>query len=100
MTEREKEHIRAVLAYSNGNLPQACLHWSNILIKNPLGRLYLCTASNNICCVSDVQAIKFAMLGYLAQGEMMRLRDMMASVVVHWNEDMPLCPYVLALYVI
>ena len=29
----------------------------------------------------------------------MRLRDMMASVVVHWNEDMPLCPYVLALYV-
>ena len=61
MTEREREHIRAALAYSKGNLPQACLHWSNILIKNPLGKaeavhsLFICLClrctGNQVCNV-------------------------------------------------
>ena len=37
LTQREREHIRAVVTQSKGNLPLACQYWTDILIKYPLG---------------------------------------------------------------
>ena len=39
ITDREKAHIRATLAYASGNLPQATEEWASILVEYPHGGL-------------------------------------------------------------
>ena len=37
ITDREKAHIRAVMAYASGNIPGAVDEWMSILISHPRG---------------------------------------------------------------
>ena len=100
VTEREREHIRAALAFSKGSLPQACLHWSNIIVKYPLGRYcvwFLLTTIRHFSLITDAHAIKWLFDAGITLGEYDKMRDVLSSVVVHWNSSMVLYPYILAL---
>ncbi len=44
LTEREKNHVKAIEYLHNGNCDKACIEWENILVENP----------------TDMMAIKFS----------------------------------------
>ena len=59
LTQREREHIRAVVTQSKGNLPLACQYWTDILIKYPLGMCICLSVCLSIClsvCLSVCQS--------------------------------------------
>ena len=37
ITERERGHVRAFLAYASGNLPKAVEEWATVLLNYPHG---------------------------------------------------------------
>lgn len=42
ITEREKAHVKAFLAYGSGDLPQATEDWATLLVDYPHGRWAVC----------------------------------------------------------
>ena len=80
MTERERRHVQALLAYSEGDLPGATCHWANILLYHP----------------RDLLAVRLLFGSYIRLGEFERMRNALAGVLPHWDKDMPSYPFLLA----
>ena len=81
LTEREKRHVQALLAYAEGDLPRATGHWADILITHP----------------RDLLAIHVAFVSFKMLGEFARGRDVLASLLPHWERHSQIYPYLLAL---
>ena len=82
LTERERRHVWALLAYAEGDLPRATCLWADILIRYP----------------RDLLAIHVVFVSCKMLGEFSRGRDVLASLLPHWEkESEPVYPYLLAL---
>ena len=81
LTERERRHVQALLAYAEGDLPRATEHWVDILIRHPL----------------DIQAIRVFFVSCVMLGEFEKMRNSLSGVLPHWSRDAPAYPFVLGL---
>ena len=81
VTERERRHVQALLAYAEGDLPLATCHWADILIKHPRDLL-----------ATYLVFVSYKMLGWFERG-----RDVLASLLPHWSTTEPVYPYLLAM---
>ena len=81
LTEREERHVKALLAYAEGQLPAAIDQWAAILVKHPRDLL-----------ATHVMFVSCKMLGRFTRG-----RDVLAAILPHWEKTDPLFPYLLAL---
>ena len=81
VTERERRHVQALLAYAEGDLPLATCHWADILIKHP----------------RDLIAVKMLFVSCITLGDFEKMRNVMASILPHWSKDMPSYPFLLGL---
>eukprot|EP00731_Ephydatia_muelleri_P026049 Em0018g149a len=81
-TDREKAHIRAVIAYAHRNIPGAVDEWMDILIHHP----------------RDILAIHLLFVCCIAIGELEKMRDSLARVQPWWTEDMALYPHIFSFY--
>ena len=81
LTERERSHVQALLAYSEGDLPKAICHWAHILITYP----------------RDLVAIRILFVSCIMIGEFERMRNTLAGILPHWNKDMAAYPFILGL---
>ena len=77
MNSREKLHVEAINHLLNGNLPEACEYWENILIEHP----------------TDIMALKFAHDTYFYLGYQSQMRDSVARVLPFWKSSQPLFNY-------
>ncbi|XP_064482094.1 tetratricopeptide repeat protein 38-like [Ornithodoros turicata] len=77
LTEREKDHIRAVHELSQGHISKATVIWENLLINHP----------------TDLLALKFAHDAYFYLGQQRQIRDSIARVLPRWNSSAPLYGY-------
>ena len=126
LTPREHAYIRAVVAYASGSLPKANDEFCNMLIDYPLGIIKQFLVVNDTLCplqklilspiiyshilgvaknydviiiiyLVDAIALRIALISLSFVGQFERMRDMLASSLVHWSEGMPLYPYILGL---
>ena len=81
LTERERRHVQALLAFSEGDLPRATHHWAHILIHHP----------------RDLLAVKLLFGSCIHLGEFEKMRNSLAGVMPHWSQDMQSYPFLLAL---
>jgi hypothetical protein len=77
MNSREKLHVDAIKHLLNGNLPEACESWENILTEHP----------------TDIMALKFAHDTYFYLGYQSQMRDSVARVLPFWKSSQPLYNY-------
>ena len=113
LTPREHAYIRAVLAYASGSLSKANDEFINMLVDYPLGKFTTSLLirsgslemklgnhrSHNNYNIPPIDAIalRIALISLSFLGHFERMRDMFASSLIHWSEDMQLYPYVLGL---
>ena len=81
ITERERGHVRALLAYASGDLPRATEEWASLLMQFP----------------RDLMAIHVLFVSYKMLGEFTKLRDFLARLLPHWSTDSPPHPFLLGL---
>ena len=81
LTEREKRHVQALLAYAEGDLPRATGHWADILITHP----------------RDLLAIRILFVSCIMIGEFEKMRNVLAGALPHWNKEMACYPFILGL---
>lgn len=81
LTEREIQHVEALLAYAEGHLPTAIDYWANILIRYP----------------RDLIAVRILFVSCIMIGQFEKMRNTLSSVLPHWNKDMPSYPFILGL---
>ena len=105
LTPREHAYIRAALEFSKGELLYGTEELRNMLIDYPLGKiiqtpppslslsLFLSLLNNNH---ADALAMRINVGLYITLGEYERMRDMMASALVSWTEDMSMYPFILS----
>jgi tetratricopeptide (TPR) repeat protein len=79
---REKKHLAAVRAWSEGRSPDATLAWEAILTDWP----------------TDALALRFGQDAYLFLGRSLSIRDSVARVLPAWDPDNPLTSFVLGAY--
>ncbi|XP_041361213.1 tetratricopeptide repeat protein 38-like [Gigantopelta aegis] len=82
VTEREKNHVKAVKLWADGFSDAACQVWEDILVDCPL----------------DILALKFSYDSYIYLGYSNRLRDGPGRVLPFWKPTMPLYGYVIGLH--
>jgi hypothetical protein len=82
LTERERRHVQALLAFSEGDLPRATHHWAHILIHHP----------------RDLLAVKLLFGSCIHLGEFEKMRNSLAGVMPHWSQDMQSYPFLLAFF--
>ena len=81
-SSRERMHLAAVKAWSEGRSPDATLAWEAILTDWP----------------TDALALRFAQDAYLFLGRSLSIRDSAARVLPAWDPDNPLTGFVLGTY--
>eukprot|EP00731_Ephydatia_muelleri_P026047 Em0018g147a len=81
-TDREKAHIRAVIAYAHRNIPGAVDEWMDILIHHP----------------RDILAISLLFVSCICIGALEKMRDVLARLLPWWTEEMTLYPYIISFY--
>ena len=81
ITERERGHVRALLAYASGDLPRATEEWASLLMQFP----------------QDIQALRVLAVSYIMLGEFTKQRDYLARLLPHWSADMAAYPSILGL---
>ncbi len=81
-SSRERMHLAAVRAWSEGRLPDAALAWEAILSDWP----------------TDALALRFGQDAYLFLGRSLSIRDSAARVLPAWVADNPLTSFVLGAY--
>ena len=79
---REKRHLAAAQAWTDGKIIQATNIWEDILIDHP----------------TDALALRFAHDSYFYLGHSMSIRDSIARVLPAWGEGRPHHGYVLGQY--
>uniref|UniRef100_A0A2R5L9X1 Tetratricopeptide repeat protein 38 n=1 Tax=Ornithodoros turicata TaxID=34597 RepID=A0A2R5L9X1_9ACAR len=77
LTEREKDHVRAVHELSQGHMRKAASIWEDVLFDHP----------------TDFLALKFANLAHFYLGQRRQVRDSIARVLPRWNPSTPLYGY-------
>ncbi|KAJ8391968.1 hypothetical protein AAFF_G00082780 [Aldrovandia affinis] len=82
ITPRERLHVRAIQQFAKGSFPEACDLWDEILLEYP----------------TDVLAIKLSHDGLFYMGRQTQMRDTVARVLPHWNQNMPLYSYLKGMY--
>ncbi|XP_047678345.1 tetratricopeptide repeat protein 38 isoform X2 [Tachysurus fulvidraco] len=82
LTDREKQHVKAIELFAKGALAKACDVWEDILVEHP----------------TDMLALKFSHDGFFYLGEQTQMRDSVARVLPHWKPHMPLYSYLKGLY--
>ena len=80
LTERERRHVQALLAFSVGDVPRATHHWAAILVHHP----------------RDLLAVSLLFASCIRLGEFEMMRNALAGVMPHWSQDMPSYPFLLA----
>ena len=81
LTEREERHVQALLAYADGELPTAIDHWAAILVKYP----------------RDLIAVRITFVSCVIVGDFEKMRNVLAGVLPHWDQEMPSYPFILGL---
>ena len=81
-SSRERMHLAAARAWSEGRSPDAALAWEAILADWP----------------TDALALRFCQDAYLFLGRSLSIRDSVARVLPAWNFDNPLSSFVLGAY--
>ena len=81
LTKREERHVKALLAYAEGQLPAAIDQWAAILVKHP----------------RDLLAVRILFVSCVMVGDFEKMRNVVASVLPHWDKDMPSYPFILGL---
>ncbi len=81
-SSREKKHLAAVKAWSEGRSPDATLVWEAILTDWP----------------TDALALRFGQDAYLFLGRSLSIRNSVARVLPAWDPDNPLTSFVLGAY--
>ena len=81
LTERERRHVWALLAYAEGDLPRATCLWADILIRHP----------------RDLIAVRILFVSCIMIGEFTKMRNVLAGILPHWSRDMPCYPFILGL---
>jgi tetratricopeptide (TPR) repeat protein len=81
-SSRERMHLAAVKAWSEGRSPDAALLWESILIDWP----------------TDALALRFGQDAYLFLGRSLSIRDAAARVLPAWDRDNPLTSFILGTY--
>ena len=81
-SSREKLHLAAVKALSEGRTSDALLAWEAVLTDWP----------------TDALALRFAQDGYYCLGQPLAMRDSVARVLPVWDRDNPLTSFVLGTY--
>jgi tetratricopeptide (TPR) repeat protein len=81
-TQRERDHLAALIAWHHDDWQGALELWEKILLDNPL----------------DVLALKLANHSYFYLGDARNTRDSIARVLYAWNEDTPGHGFVLGMY--
>jgi tetratricopeptide (TPR) repeat protein len=79
---RERMHLAAVKAWSEGRSPDATLLWESILTDWP----------------TDALALRFGQDAYLFLGRSLSIRDTAARVLPAWDRDNPLTSFILGTY--
>lgn len=82
LTEREKNHIRAMVHFHRGNIDRSCTVWENILVEHP----------------TDMLALKFLNDSYFFMGQSAKMRDSLARVIPFWNKTLPLYSSLFSMY--
>lgn len=77
ISEREREHVRAVHELSRGRMSKAAGIWEDILLSHP----------------TDILALKFAHDAYFYLGLQRQMRDSVLRVLPRWKETTPLYGY-------
>jgi hypothetical protein len=80
--ERERAHIAAVRSWVNGDLAGATDIWGAITARWP----------------RDILALQMVQQGEFFQGHSTMLRDRVAAVLPHWNENVPGYGFVLGMH--
>ena len=80
LTERERRHVQAILAFSEGDVPKATCYWADILVRHP----------------RDLLAVAFLFASCIRLGKFEMMRNSLAGVKPHWSRDMPSYPFLLA----
>ena len=81
-SSREKKHLAAVRAWSEGRSPDAALAWEAILADWP----------------TDALALRFGQDAYLFLGRSLSIRNSVARVLPAWDPDNPLTSFLLGAY--
>ncbi len=81
-TQRERWHVKALKAWSGGDLRRAVQVWEQILLGFPL----------------DVVALRLAYHTYFYLGDTANGRDLPARVMHAWHESVPCYSFVLGIY--
>ena len=81
-SSRERMHLAAVRAWSEGRSPEAARAWEAILTDWP----------------TDALALRFGQDAYLFLGQSLSIRDSVARVLPAWDPDNPLTSFVLGAY--
>ena len=81
-SSRERMHLTAVRAWSEGRLPEAAQAWETILKDWP----------------TDALAFRLGQDAYLFLGRSLSIRDSAARVLSAWDRDNPLTSFVLGAY--
>jgi tetratricopeptide (TPR) repeat protein len=82
LTKRERDHVKALRRWSEGNLAKAAIIWEDILFSHP----------------TDIQAIKMVHDTYFFLGWQTQMRDSVARVLPEWKKDLPLQNYLYGMY--
>ncbi len=81
-SSRERMHLAAVKAWSEGRSPDAALLWESILTDWP----------------TDALALRFGQDAYLFLGRSLSIRNSAARVLPAWDRDNPLTSFILGTY--
>ncbi|XP_013384664.1 tetratricopeptide repeat protein 38 isoform X2 [Lingula anatina] len=82
ITERERQHAKAIQMWAEGDTTGACHVWEDILVAHP----------------TDMLALKFAHDSYFYLGYQPHMRDSIARVLPYWKPTMPLYGYLFGMH--
>ena len=81
LTEREVLHAQAFVAHAKGDLWTATQLWASVLLQHP----------------RDLLATYLVFISYKVLAEFGRLRDILASLLPHWEKESVAYPFLLGL---
>ncbi|MEM9145844.1 MAG: tetratricopeptide repeat protein [Pseudomonadota bacterium] len=81
-TERERQHARALAAWTAGELDRATEIWEEILLEHP----------------TDGFALRLSHFTHFYSGDGRRMRDALARILPLWSEDHPDYGFLLGMY--
>lgn len=82
VNNRERQHLAALNAWSQGDWESACSHWEQLLLHYP----------------NDLLALKLCQDMHFFLGHRESLRDLIARALPHWSEQLPGYGYLLGMY--